>query len=373
MEFGLMFFSSLDEPAAGDKYGLLLEAARFADAHGFCCVWTPERHFHEFGGLFPNPSIVCAALATITDRIELRAGSLISPLHNTLRIAEEWSMIDNLSHGRAAISFGSGWNAEDFVFFPERYAERQAFMYRQIEEVRDLWRGKPLRQTDSFGHQVEVAVFPRPVRQELPVWVTSAGNERTFASAGAIGANLLTHLIGQDPDGLAGKIETYREAREAHGFSRQAGVVSLMLHTFLGADRDVVKQQVRVPFREYLRSAIRLEQIAAAAGGAISGGHRIEPHEVTPAVFEELLDLTFERYFERAALMGTPASCASLIDDLRAAGVDEIACLVDFMSDRDAVRGSLGYLAALRGTIAAAESASIASQSALLRDGTLAW
>src|SRR5689334_12257536 len=140
MEFGIMFFSSAGGDAAAGKYDLLLEAARFADRHGFSSVSTPERHFHEFGGLFPNPSLVGSALAMVTGRIQIRAGSLISPLHHTLRIAEEWSVVDNLSKGRAAVSFGSGWNVDDFLFFPERYTSRQAVMYEQIETVRRLWR-----------------------------------------------------------------------------------------------------------------------------------------------------------------------------------------------------------------------------------------
>src|SRR5215470_15781395 len=100
MDFGIMFFSSSEQDSNGDKYALLKRATRFADEHNFCCVWTPERHFHEFGGLFPNPSVVSAALAAITSKIQIRAGSLISPLHNPIRIAEEWSVVDNLSQGR---------------------------------------------------------------------------------------------------------------------------------------------------------------------------------------------------------------------------------------------------------------------------------
>src|SRR4029079_12523134 len=110
MDFGIMFFPSAARNEAERQYNLLIEATRYADEHGFCCVWTPERHFHEFGGLFPNPSVTSAALAMITRNVQLRAGSLISPLHNELRIAEEWSVVDNLSAGRVAISFGSGWN-----------------------------------------------------------------------------------------------------------------------------------------------------------------------------------------------------------------------------------------------------------------------
>ncbi len=353
MDLGIMFFSSV-QPAAGEgRYELLLDAARFADANGFCAIWVPERHFHRFGGLFPNPAVLGAALATTTRRLQIRAGSLVSPLHDSLRIAEDWSMVDNLSGGRVAISFGSGWNVEDFVFFPERYGRRQAVMYEQIEEVRSLWRGGRTKRLDSNGREVELRVFPEAVQRDLPVWVTSSGNERTFASAGEAGANVLTHLIGQDLDELAGKIRRYRAARAGRGLDPASGRVALMLHTFLGPDLEWVRATVRSPFREYLRSALSLEQLAFQAGGAISGGHSIQPHEIRERDLEDLLDLTFERYFRTASLMGTPESCQRLLWRLEEIGVDEVACLIDFLDDAAAIRRSLPLLAELRAACAA--------------------
>lgn len=343
-----MFFPGAEQSLAGDKFRLLIDAAQYADRHEFSCVWTPERHFHEFGGLFPNPSLTSAALAMVTRRVQLRAGSLISPLHNSIRIAEEWAFVDNLSGGRVAVSFGSGWNVDDFVFFPERYAKRQQVMYEQIETVRRLWRGEPLAQLNSFGKEVLVNIYPKPVQPELSVWVTSSGNAETFASAGAAGANLLTHLIGQDLDTLSEKIGRYREARRGHGFDPAQGVVTLMLHTFVGPDAEAVRAKVRGPFREYLRSAVSLEQKAAIGGGIISGGHKLRPEDVTEAFMEELLDLTFERYFQTASLMGTPAACKSLVWRLKEIGIDEIACLIDFLDDYDAIMGGLEYLNELR-------------------------
>lgn len=345
-----MFFSSVQPRAGEGRYELLLDAARFADGQGFAALWVPERHFHRFGGLFPNPAVLGAAVAMATRRLQIRAGSLVSPLHDSLRIAEDWSVVDNLSGGRAAISFGSGWNIEDFVFFPERYGRRQAVMYEQIEEVRTLWRGGCLKRRDSNGREMEVRVFPEPVQRELPVWVTSSGNERTFVSAGEIGANVLTHLIGQDLDDLAAKIRRYREARESRGRDPREGKVTLMLHTFLGRDLETVRATVRGPFREYLRSAISLEQLAFQAGGAISGGHRVQPHEIRERDLEDLLDLTFERYFRTASLLGTLDSCQRLLWRLEEIGVDEIACLIDFLDDAAAIRESLPLLAELRRT-----------------------
>ena len=348
MRFGIMFFSSLPSGEHGDGYRLMTEAARYADRHGFSSVWTPERHFHPFGGLFANPSLTNAALAMVTERIGLRAGSLVSPLHDSVRIAEEWAMVDNLSRGRVGISFGSGWNIDDFVFFPDRYRERQEAMYRQIEEVRSLWRGEGLRRANGGGDEIDVRIFPRPVQAELPVIVTSSGNVETFRSAGRIGAGVLTHLIGQDPEQLGTKIGAYREARREAGLDPADGSVTLMLHTFLGEDREAVRQRVRQPFREYLRSAVSLEKMAAEAGGAISGGHRIAAEEISPEHLETLLDLTFERYFDRGSLMGRPGDCRDLVWRLEELGVDEIACLVDFLDDTDAVLGGLPYLDTLR-------------------------
>jgi hypothetical protein len=91
IDFSLFYFASDEGERAADKYRLLLDGARFADENGYSAVWTPERHFHAFGGLYPNPSVASAALAVITKNVKLRAGSCVSPLHHPIRIAEEWA------------------------------------------------------------------------------------------------------------------------------------------------------------------------------------------------------------------------------------------------------------------------------------------
>ena len=57
-------------------------------------------------------------------------------------------------------------------------------------------------------------------------------------------------------------------------------------------------------------------------------------------MFEELLDITFDRYYSSAALLGTPDSCKPLVMQLRDIGVDEIACLIDFgIDEKDVLLG----------------------------------
>src|SRR6266851_5085523 len=125
MEFGLIFFASSEAPHSGDRYRLVIDSAKIADRHGFSSIWIPERHFTRDGWLYPNPAVLQAAIARETSQIHLRAGSVVMPLHNPIRVAEEWAMVDNLSGGRVGISFASGWHPNDFALFPENYDRRQ--------------------------------------------------------------------------------------------------------------------------------------------------------------------------------------------------------------------------------------------------------
>ncbi|HEX7241967.1 MAG TPA: MupA/Atu3671 family FMN-dependent luciferase-like monooxygenase, partial [Longimicrobiaceae bacterium] len=155
VDFSLFYFGGSAEGSARGRYRLLLEGAKWADRNGFTAVWTPERHFHAFGGLYPNPSVTSAALATVTERVRLRAGSVVLPLHDPIRVAEEWAVVDNLSDGRVELSFASGWHADDFVLAPERYEGRRDAMFDGIEEVRRLWRGGTVVRTGGRGEPVE--------------------------------------------------------------------------------------------------------------------------------------------------------------------------------------------------------------------------
>src|SRR6187399_2824259 len=200
VDFGIFFFASSIDSLRGkdDLYSLLIESARFADARGFSSVWVPERHFTEFGFIYPNPALVLTGLATITQKIRLCAGSLVSPLHNVVRIVEEWSVLDNLSRGRIGASFAPGWNPDDFVLYPERYPDRRDENFRNVTTVRKLWKNQTFKARNGQGKSVELKIFPPPYSPEFPMWVTASGNPETFRTAGELKANVLTHLLDQD-------------------------------------------------------------------------------------------------------------------------------------------------------------------------------
>ncbi|MCX5195238.1 LLM class flavin-dependent oxidoreductase [Streptomyces sp. NBC_00249] len=347
MDFSLFYFGNDEpDPEGAGRYDLVLEGARFADTHDFAAVWTPERHFHPFGGLYPNPAVTGAALAAATSRVAIRAGSVVAPLHHPLRIAEEWAVVDNISGGRVGLAFASGWHATDFALRPEAYENRREVLVDTVRQVRELWRGEEAEVLDGTGTARRVRSYPRPVQREVPVWITSAGGVETFRAAGALGAGVLTHLLGQDPAELAEKTAAYREAYTARegAVPGDRGHVVCMVHTLLGEDEEQTRELVRAPLTRYLRSSVSLLLASRAHGGA----RTVDPAKLRDKDLDFLAARAFDRHYEDGGLLGTLPKAARVVERLGETGVDELACLIDFGAPAKTVLDALPLLDELR-------------------------
>jgi 7-keto-8-aminopelargonate synthetase-like enzyme/acyl-CoA synthetase (AMP-forming)/AMP-acid ligase II/alkanesulfonate monooxygenase SsuD/methylene tetrahydromethanopterin reductase-like flavin-dependent oxidoreductase (luciferase family) len=181
----LSLFCFAHDTDAG-KHALFLECARYADRQGFHAIWAPERDFPRFGGPFPTPAVLGAALATTTTRLRIRTGNVVQPGRDAVCAAQEWSVVDNLADGRVDLAFA---------------AEHQHELLAAARKVRHLWRGAP--------------------------WLLCDGRSDRFAQAGAAGANVLAPLLFQDIGKLATKIAAYRNARAARG--HDAGHVTVVV------------------------------------------------------------------------------------------------------------------------------------------------
>lgn len=342
-QFSLYYFGNYENEFSEDKYELLIEGAKYADEHDFEAVWIPERHFHAFGGFSPNPSVLAAALARETRRLRIRAGSVVLPLHNPIRVAEEWSVVDNLSGGRVGISFASGWQPNDFVFAPDAFANRHEHMYRGIEMVQRLWSGEPIQTRSGDGKEINVRLAPMPRQKKLPIWLTGA-NKPTFVKAGELGTRFLTNLQSLSIEELAERIALYRETFERHGHDPATAHVTLLLHTFVVDDLEEAREKARQPLYRYMKSSLGLM-------GNLVKNSKLKPldfEKLSPEDLEYFLATGYDRYTQTASLIGTPETCAAVVDKLVAIGVNEIGCMVDFGIDTQSVLGSLHTLNTLR-------------------------
>jgi natural product biosynthesis luciferase-like monooxygenase protein len=347
--FSLFYFASEASGSGHHAYRLLLEGARFADENGFEAVWNPERHFHAFGGLYPNPAVSLAAVAGFTKNVKLRGGSCVLPLHHPVRAAEDWSLLDNLSNGRAGIAIASGWQPNDFILNPANFEPRKDVMLQGVETLRALWAGEAVGFPNHKGETVQVQIHPRPVQKTIPLWITAAGNPETFAAAARQGCGVLTHLLGQTFDEVSEKIRAYRVAWRESGHPG-TGTVTLMLHTFVGDEEGFVRETVRGPMKGYLKSATDLIKRASwsfptfvqkGSAQGMTPQQVFEKEDLKPEEMDALLDHAFERYYRTSGLFGTVEGCKEIVRNVAAMGVDEIACLIDFGVDTDLALANL--------------------------------
>ncbi|KAA0920366.1 LLM class flavin-dependent oxidoreductase [Aquicoccus porphyridii] len=351
MDIGLFYWGNDDGPGK-QKYRMLLEGAKFADTHGFSTVWTPERHFAAFGGPYPNPAVTGAAIAAVTQNIAVRSGSCVAPLHHPLRIAEDWAVIDNLTNGRAGLGIASGWQPDDFVLRPENAPpNNKVAMFDTIEKIRALWRGEAVQFPNGKGKDCAVLTQPRPVSKELPVWLTIAGNPQTWREAGEIGANVLTHLLGQSIDEVGEKIRIYHDALRGAGHDPEDFNITLMLHTYVAETREKAREVARGPMRDYLGAAAALIKQYAWTFPAfkkpkgVDNPFDLDLETLTEDDLDGILEFAFLRYFEDSGLFGTVEDCLDRIEQLKRIGVTEIGCLIDYGIDPDLVLDGLKPLA----------------------------
>ncbi|WP_316168801.1 MULTISPECIES: non-ribosomal peptide synthetase [unclassified Bradyrhizobium] len=341
LPFGLFYFAEgggNDNPS--DIYRLYIDSARRADQLGLAAIWTPERHFTDVAAAYPNPSLLAAAIATSTTRVKLRAGSVVLPLHEPLRVAEEWAVVDNLSGGRAGVAFAPGWLADDFVFAPGRYADRAAQTLTMIDEVCRLWRGEAVERCNGAGQTVVVRTLPRPIQRELPAWLTTSGSMRSFESAAENGLNVLTGLLNQSIEELADNIARYRSTLRSKGFDPARFVVTVMLHTLVADTDETALALAQEPMRRYLASHAELRRRLLGTSNLAA--------EASDVSTELMLDELLKRYVGQISLLGSPSSCADLAERLHAIGVDEIACLIDFGVSEDDILGNLHHIKRLQ-------------------------
>lgn len=124
---------STELPASG-----VLEWAKRAEQAGFPSLTSGDRMVTR-----DLETLTCfAAVAVVTERIELITSVILSPLRsNHLAFAREVATLDHLSEGRLTLGLGVGSREEDFVESAVEFRRRGALLDAQLERITTVWGG----------------------------------------------------------------------------------------------------------------------------------------------------------------------------------------------------------------------------------------
>jgi len=175
-----------------------------ADRSGLHSVWMPEMHFTPGGSTSPLLSL--AALATRTEQIRLATTSLLIPIHNPLRIAEEVASLDHLSQGRLIVGLGRGFRAPLFSAFGIDPSTKRTRFDAALDLMLAAWRGEPVSLEGSLFEDSRFPTLPEPAipfQKPHPPLAVAAFGQKGLAQAARRGLPY-----------LASPIETFDQIRE---------------------------------------------------------------------------------------------------------------------------------------------------------------
>lgn len=223
MEIGIDSFAALvPEPGTGalrtpaQRMSDLIEEIVAADEAGLDAFGLGEHHREEY--LDSAPAVILAAAAARTKRIRLSSAVTVLSAADPVRVFQEFATLDLISGGRAEIAVGRGSFIESFPLFglnledyDSLFVEKLDLLLAIRESTHVHWQGQHRAPLTGQG------VFPRPLQDELPIWLGVGGTPQSFARAGALGLPLMVAIIGGEPHRFRPLIDLYREAGRRAG------------------------------------------------------------------------------------------------------------------------------------------------------------
>jgi alkanesulfonate monooxygenase SsuD/methylene tetrahydromethanopterin reductase-like flavin-dependent oxidoreductase (luciferase family) len=199
-----------------EVYRADLALAELAEPLGFEAVWSVEHHFTDYT-MCPDVLQFLTYMAGKTTTARLGSMVVVLPWHDPMRVAEQISMLDNISGGRMILGIGRGAGKVEFDGFRldmgesrERFVECAQMILHGLETGYCEFDGR-------FYRQPRAAIRPSPFKSFRGRTYAAAVSPESARIMAELGVGLL--IIPQKPwPEVAKELTMYRQLyREVNG------------------------------------------------------------------------------------------------------------------------------------------------------------
>ncbi len=159
-----------------------------------------------------------AAIAAVTDRVELGPLVAATPFHAPAMLAKKAATVDEISGGRLVLGLGAGWNRVEFDAFGFPYDQRVARFTEAFEIIRRLLEGERFDYHGRFHHLEGAELAPSPRRGSPRLMIGSNGPRMLAATLPHVHAwNSWYEDFDNDPGALPTLLDQIDRACAAAG------------------------------------------------------------------------------------------------------------------------------------------------------------
>jgi alkanesulfonate monooxygenase SsuD/methylene tetrahydromethanopterin reductase-like flavin-dependent oxidoreductase (luciferase family) len=293
----------------------IVDQAVYAEQVGLHSVWIGEHHFSTLGVL-SCPDLALAHIAARTARIRLAPAVSVLPLHNPIRVAEQWATLDLLSGGRVDFAAGRGYDRREYAPLGVSFEDNQSIFEEGMEVVRRLWSaGAPISHHGKHYAFENVMITPQPVQRPIPAYVGSF-SQPSIELAARLGCGLIVAPFAAAISfgGLSEVRELYQASCARHGTRPGRLMCSYFIH-FAGTAAE--ENAARARQIRYYRECV----IPAFPG---------DPATAPPSyryfigLVERLRSVRPEDLTANSVLIGSPGDMTEVLRRVQEAGFDEV-------------------------------------------------
>jgi probable F420-dependent oxidoreductase len=133
---------------------------------------VPTAHVELSGSHYFHSTVAQAFIAGATQRIRVNSTVTLLPLQHPVIMAKALSTADWMSGGRITVTFGVGWDAEEFKILGVPFHERGRMADEYLAAIVELWTSDSPEFDGKYVSFKDVAFEPKPVQKpHLPIWI----------------------------------------------------------------------------------------------------------------------------------------------------------------------------------------------------------
>lgn len=182
-----------------------IRLAKWADRLGYTRYWLSEHH-NTITLAGASPEILIARLAAETTHIRVGSGGIMLPNHSTLKVAEDFRLLEALYPGRIDLGLGRAPGGDRLtaqLLNPTNNFDPQVY----IQQIRDLYAF--LADTPAPGnYEGKIRAIPR-IDTQPDLWMLTSSGDSAYLAAHFGMALSYAQFI--NPVGGAAAIRAYRE------------------------------------------------------------------------------------------------------------------------------------------------------------------
>lgn len=288
-----------------------LRLADLAEPLGFESLWSVEHHFTDYT-MCPDVLQFLTYMAGRTTRARLGSMVVVLPWHDPMRVAEQVSMLDNISGGRVILGIGRGLGRVEFEGFRVPMSESRE---RFVESAQMLLNGLEAGYCEYDGrhvHQPRRDIRPAPLKTFRGRTYAAAVSPESIRIMAELGVGIL--IIPQKPwEVVAGEIAEYRQVyRELNGTDPIAPISAAW--TFCDTNAERAREMAVKYIGGYWDSVIRHYEFTADHLGKTKG---YEYYGKMQEMVSKYGTSGITDFFVNLQVWGTPQQCLEKIGWIR--------------------------------------------------------